>query len=75
MHSTPVLEAQLVKGPGASCKGGEGMRLTIGRRYLQRCHVSNNVTAPAAGGLTEIPRLELFCERHICALIDAAAGW
>jgi hypothetical protein len=41
-------------------------KLTIGRRYLQTGNVSNNSTASMGGLLTEIPRLELFGERHGC---------
>lgn len=39
---------------GGVWKGGEGTRLTIVRRYLQRCHVSNNATAPAAVAAADI---------------------
>lgn len=39
---------------GGVWKGGEGTRLTIVRRYLQRCHVSNNATAAAAVAAEDI---------------------
>ena len=35
------------------------------------CQQQRNSTS--SGRLTEIPRLELFCERHICGLVDASA--
>jgi hypothetical protein len=42
---------------------------TIVRRYLSKCHVSDSSIASASRMLTEIPRSELFCERHSCCLV------
>jgi hypothetical protein len=39
-------------------------RLTIDRRYLKDAMSATSYSS-RSGCLTEIPRLELFCERHV----------
>lgn len=54
---------------GGLWKDGEGTRLTIVRRYLQRCHVSNNATAPAPAAVAAADSLLKFRDLNSSASV------